>query len=174
MIKFLTELAPLIAFFVGYKYGGIESATLYMLIISVVTITIYYLVNKQIQTFSLVSFGVLFISASITLLTGNPVFIKVKPTILYVIFGLAFLISAFKNRPFLKYLLATAIPLKESCWNILSYRFAIFFLLMAVVNEIVWRNCEENIWVKFKVFGALPIMLAFILLQIPFLMRNKL
>ena len=174
MIKFLSEFGPLIAFFIAYKYGDIQSAALYMLIASIASITICYLIEKKVQTFSLVSSGILLISASFTLISGNAVFIKIKPTILYIIFGGSFLISAIKNRPLMKYLLKGAVPLQEKSWNILSYRFAAFFLLMAVVNELVWRNCAEVTWVKFKVFGALPITLLFILLQVPFLLKNKL
>jgi intracellular septation protein len=174
MIKFLTEFGPLIAFFVGYKYGGIQAATLYMLVTSIVSLMIYYIINRRVHNFSLISSGILLISASITLITGNPVFIKIKPTILYVTFAISFYVSALKNRPLMKYMLSSALPLEEKCWNILSYRFAVFFILMAVLNEMVWRNCEEATWVKFKVFGALPITLIFILLQLPFLMKNRL
>lgn len=175
MIKFLSEFAPLIAFFVGYKYGGgIQGATLYMLVVSIICIIINYVVTRKLHTFSLVSTGVLVVSASITLLTGNPMFIKIKPTILYIIFGFSFFISAIKNRPLVKYLLSSAMPLKEHCWNILSYRFTIFFFAMAFINEMVWRNFDEVTWVKFKVFGALPVTIIFILVQIPFLIKNKL
>lgn len=174
MLKFLSEVGPLIAFFIGYKYGGIQSATLFMLIVSLISLIAYYFINGKIHNFSLVSSGVLLISAAITLATGNSMFIKIKPTILYIIFGLAFLISALKNRPLMKYLLNSALPLQESSWNILSYRFATFFLIMAIANEFIWRNFEESTWVNFKVFGVLPLTIIFILSQIPFLMKNKL
>lgn len=174
MFKFLSEVGPLIAFFIGYKYGGIQSATFFMLIVSLISLGVYYFINGKIHNFSLISTGVLLVSATITLITGNPVFIKIKPTILYLIFGLAFLISALKGRPLMKYMLNSALPLQESSWNILSYRFAGFFLIMAIANEIIWRNFEETTWVNFKVFGVLPLTIAFILSQIPFLMKNKL
>jgi len=74
----------------------------------------------------------------------------------------------------MKYILSSALPLQESAWKILSYRFTGFFIVMAIINEIVWRNFEELTWVKFKVFGAIPITVIFILLQIPFLMKNRL
>ena len=174
MIKFLSEFGPLIAFFVGYKYGGIQSATLYMVIASVVSVIICYILYRKVQTFSLVSSGILLVTGGITIFTGNSMFIKIKPTILYIIFGSAFFISALKNKPFMKYLLSGTIQLKEESWNLLSYRFTIFFLLMAIINEVVWRNFEEITWVKFKVFGAIPITLLFILIQIPFVIKNKL
>ncbi|MGI4776368.1 MAG: septation protein A [Janthinobacterium lividum] len=174
MLKFITELGPLIAFFVGYKYGGIQTATLYMLVASIAGLVVYFLINRKIHNFALISSGILLISASITLITGNAVFIKIKPTILYVIFAFAFYVSALKNKPLMKYMLSSALPLQEKCWNILSYRFSVFFSLMAILNELAWRNLEEITWVKFKVFGALPITLIFILLQLPLIIKNRL
>ncbi len=174
MLKFVTEFGPLAAFFIGYSVGGIHTATLYMLVVSIVSLGIYYLINRKIHNFSLISSGILLVSASITLLTGNAVFIKVKPTILYVVFAVAFYFSATKEKPLMKYILSSALPLQESSWRVLSYRFAGFFTAMAIVNEIVWRNFEEITWVKFKVFGAIPITIIFILLQVPFLMKNRL
>lgn len=175
MLKLISEIAPLLAFFIGYFYGGsIESATLYMLVTSVTCVSVYYFVEYKLPVSTLVSSGVLLVSASISLLTGNPVFIKIKPTILYIIFGVSFLYSALKNKSFMKYMLSHFIQLEDRIWNILSYRVALFFLFMAVINEIVWRNFPEGTWVKFKVFGALPVTILFILLQLPFMYKNKL
>lgn len=174
MLKFVTEFGPLVAFFVGYKVGGIQTATLYMLVISLTSLVIYYLINRKIHNFSLISSGILLVSATITLVTGNAVFIKVKPTILYVVFALAFYFSATREKPLMKYILNSALPLQESSWKVLSYRFAGFFVIMAIVNEMVWRNFEELTWVKFKVFGAIPITVLFILMQLPFIMKNRL
>ncbi|WP_375326907.1 septation protein A [Candidatus Tisiphia endosymbiont of Nemotelus uliginosus] len=175
MLKLLSEFAPLVAFFTGYFYrGNIESATLYMLITSIVCISIYYLVEYKIPISTLISSGVLLVSASIALISGNSMYIKIKPTILYVIFGIAFFTTARKNNTFMKYMLKHFIQLEDRCWNILSYRTAGFFLFMAVLNELVWRNCAEATWVKFKVFGAIPVTIIFILLQMPFILKNKL
>ncbi len=173
MFKFLSEFGPLVAFFVAYKYGNIQSAASYMLIASVISIGLYYLVERKIQAFSLVSSGVLLLSASVTIISGNPIFIKIKPTILYIVFGLWFLISAKRGAPLLKYLLNELIEMDAKSWNILSYRFAFFFLTMAVVNEIVWRNFHEAAWVNFKVFWVLPLTGFFILLQAPFVLKRK-
>ncbi len=175
MFKILSEFAPVVALFVGYFYGGgMETATLYMLITSIICISIYYLVKRKIPTSTLVSSGVLLVSASIALISGNPVFIKIKPTILYVIFGSAFLISAIKNNSFMKYMMNHFIQLEDKHWNILSYRTAGFFLFMAILNEIIWRYCAEATWIKFKIFGAIPITIVFILLQMPFILKHKL
>ena len=174
MIKFLSEFGVLIAFFVGYKYGGgIKGATIYMLVTSIIMTTLNYVIERKLHTFSLVSTGILLVTGGIALISGNAMFIKIKPTILYIVSGATMLISAIKKKPFLKYLFNSSISLDEKCWIILSYRFAIFFFVMAITNELVWRNVEEIVWVKFKVFIALPVMIVFVISQIPFILKNQ-
>ena len=174
MLKFITEFGPLIAFFVGYKTGGILDATLYMLVASVIGISISYIVLRKINKVNLVSAGLLLVSASLTLFSGNSMFIKMKPTVLYCVFATAFLVTNFKWKPAIQFALGSAIKFKEEKnWRILNTRFMWFFLLMAAVNEVVWRNFPEETWVNFKVFGAMPIMLIFVMIQMPFIMRNK-
>ncbi len=174
MLKFLIEFGPLVAFFIGYSNNGILVATLYMLIASVVGLVITYIREKKINMINMISSGLLLASSSLTLFSGNSIFIKMKPTVLYIIFGAIFLITNFKWQPAIKFVLGKAISLKEeSKWRELNIRFMVFFVMMAVANEIIWRNFSEEIWVNFKVFGALPISLLFMISQMPFIMRNK-
>ena len=174
MFKFITEFGPVIAFFIGYRVGGILEATLYMLVVSVISLLITYLKERKINSINLISSSLLFATASLTLFSGNSIFIKIKPTVLYCIFACVFLITNFKWKPAVQYLLGTSIKFKEDKnWYSLNFRFMWFFILMACANEIIWRNFSEEIWVSFKVFGAMPITIIFILLQMPFIMRNK-
>ncbi|WP_347938712.1 septation protein A [Rickettsia oklahomensis] len=175
MLKLSSEIGPVIAFFAGFFYGGgIQNATLYMLITAIVCVTICYFVDKKVSKLSIISVSVLLVSGSITLISGDSMYIKIKPTILYVIFGIIFLMSGIRKNPFIKYALESIVRLKEESWITLSYRAAAFFFFMAVVNEIVWRNFSDETWVKFKVFGVIPITFIFILLQLPLLLKNKL
>lgn len=174
MLKFFSEFAPLIAFFFGYKSGGILEATLYMLIASIISTLITYIRERKINIINLIATGLLLISAGLTLFSGNAIFIKMKPTVLYCLSALAFLITNFKWNPAIKYVLGHAIKLKEEKnWYNLNLRFMWFFFTMAIINEIVWRNFDEGFWVSFKVFGAMPLTILFIIIQIPFLMRHK-
>jgi len=116
----------------------------------------------------------LLISSSLTLFSGNSVFIKMKPTVLYIIFALIFFITNFKWQPATKVVFGKAISFKEEAkWRQLNVRFMLFFIGMAMVNEIIWRNFPEETWVNFKVFGTLPITLLFMFTQMPFIVRNK-
>jgi intracellular septation protein len=175
MLKFITEFGPLVAFFIGYKTGGILDATLYMLVASAIGLIVTYIKEQKINMVNLISSGLLLVSASLTLFSGNSIFIKMKPTVLYCVFACVFLVTNFKCKPAIQYVLGAAIKFKEDKnWYSLNLRFMWFFILMAFANEFVWRNFSEDLWVSFKVFGAMPITIIFILLQMPFIMKNKL
>ncbi|MDG1436192.1 MAG: septation protein A [Rickettsiaceae bacterium] len=174
MFKLITEFGPLIAFFAGYKTGGIISATIYMLIASLVAITVTYIYDRKIHKINIISTVLLLISASLTIFSGNAMFIKMKPTVLYFMFACIFLTTNYKWSPAIKYVLGHSIKLKEvQNWQSLNLRFMWFFFFMSVLNEIIWRNFDESTWVNFKVFGVLPITLVFVMLQIPFIMKNQ-
>jgi intracellular septation protein len=174
MFKFITEFGPLIAFFVGYKKSGILEATLYMLVASVIAVVITYIYERKINKVNLISTALLLISASLTLFSGNTMFIKMKPTALYCIFASVFLITNYKWNPAIEYVLGHTIKLQDNKhWYTLNLRFMWFFFVMAILNEVVWRNFDESTWVSFKVFGSLPITLIFVMLQVPFIMKHQ-
>ncbi len=174
MLRFFAEFGPIAAFFVGYNNNGILTATLYMLVASVIGVIIIYVTEKKINMVNIISSGLLLISSSLTLFSGNSVFIKMKPTILYIVFALVFLITNFKWQHATKIVFGKAISFKEEAkWRQLNIRFMLFFMVMAMTNEIIWRNFAEETWVNFKVFGTLPITLLFMITQMPFIVRNK-
>jgi intracellular septation protein len=91
-----------------------------------------------------------------------------------IVFALIFLITNFKWQPATKIVFGKAISFKEEAkWRQLNIRFMFFFIIMAMTNEVIWRNFTEETWVNFKVFGALPITLLFMITQMPFIIRNK-
>lgn len=174
IVKIL-ELFPLLAFFIGYKFSGIILGTAAMILATIFHIFISYRFNKKINKVALISIILLSISFLLTLISGNAMFIKIKPTILYIIFALIFFITTYyTKKPAIKYVFANVFDLKdEKCWKQVNIRFAYFFLFMAILNEVIWRNFTESFWVNFKVFGALPITIIFTFSQLPFLIKNK-
>lgn len=174
MLKLFVELIPVFAFFIGYKIGGIFHATIYTLVATIATTTAMYLLKVKISKPHLITNLLLLVSAGLTLISGDSTFIKMKPTILYCIFGFTFFITNFKWEPAVKLALGNAIQLKEDiAWLRLNIRFMWFFFSMAAINEFVWRTFSEETWVHFKVFGALPMTFIFLLLQVPYLMQNR-
>lgn len=174
MLKFITEFGPLVAFFVGYKTGGIISATVYMLICSCVAMSLTLIFKKKVNKINVISTVILLISGGLTIFSGNTIFIKMKPTVLYSLFAAILFFTNMRGTPAIKFILGATVKLKdEQYWSQLNARFMVFFILMAATNEIVWRSFSEESWVNFKVFGALPITMIFTFSQVPFIMRNS-
>lgn len=174
MVKFLIEFLPLVAFFIGYKLGGIFEATQYTLVATIIATLASFIFKVPFNKINLATNILVMVSASLTLLSGNTVFIKMKPTFLYCIFGIIFLVTNYKWQPAVKLMLGSAIQLKEEKnWLHLNSRFMWFFFIMAIVNELIWRNYSEETWVNFKVIYTLPITFLFLAFQIPYLLKYK-
>jgi intracellular septation protein len=110
---------------------------------------------------------------SLTFLLNDPRFIKIKPTIINLMFAGALFFGLMTGRLFLKLLLGEAFNLTEEGWRKLSIRWAAFFVTLAVLNEIVWRNFSEAAWVNFKVFGILGISVVFGVAQVGLIKRHE-
>lgn len=173
MLKLLVELGPIIVFFITYQYSDILLATKLMLLVTSICLLISYLVDKKISLPLLLSAIILFFSGAVTLMTGDSKYIKMKPTIVYIIFCVSLYVASLRNIALIKNLLGHVINLKDQDWLNLSRRCAGFFFGMAVVNELIWRNFSDSFWVSFKVFGAGPVTLLFIALQIPFILKKQ-
>ena len=111
----------------------------------------------------------------LTIYFDNPIFIYIKPTIINILFGLALLFGKyFTNETLLKKILGNAINLSEAGWKILNKRWALFFIGLAILNEIIWRTQSEEFWVNFKVWGMLPITFIFTAFQFNIINKYKL
>lgn len=173
MRKFLTELGPLLVFFIFYKFYGIITATIAMVITTIITIAINFYFEKKVSFIPLISALILIFFGTLTIYTGNSKFVKMKPTIVNIFFASILIGGAFFQKGLLKYLLGGSIKLPESAWIKLSIRWGMFFIILALLNEFLWRNYDEATWVKFKVFGIIPLTIIFMLTQIPFLSKNR-
>ena len=109
----------------------------------------------------------------LTFWLNDPRFIKIKPTIINLLFAGVLLFGLMTGRPLLKLLLGEAFNLTEEGWRRLSVRWALFFLALAALNELVWRNFSEAVWVNFKVFGILGLSLVFAMAQIGLIKRHE-
>jgi intracellular septation protein len=121
-----------------------------------------------------VSGVVVFIFGALTLWLHDDVFIKMKPTIVNTLFGGVLLGGLFFGRSLLGYVFDSAFHLDAEGWKKLTFRWGLFFLFLAVVNEVVWRSFSTDAWVTFKVWGIMPITLLFTLSQMPLIMRHSL
>lgn len=165
-LKLLLDFAPLGAFFVGYKIGDIRSATIMLIAVTAASLGIIYTAERRIARAPLVSGLLVAMLGGLTLYLDDPLFIKVKPTVLNLLFAVALLGGVFiGRRGLLRYVLDVAFRLSDRGWLILSRRWGFFFLFLAVLNEVIWRNFPLEFWVNFKVFGMFTLTIAFALAQ---------
>ena len=165
LIKSLIEIIPLILFFIVNAKYGIIFATKTFVITTLIALIISYLYFKKISTPLLITTFLVLIFGGLTIFFKDPTFIKLKPTIVYFLFSLFLFVGLALKKNFLQIYLSNLIKINDTGWNILTKRWGIFFLLMALLNETIWRNFSTDFWVSFKVFGFLPLTIIFTLFQ---------
>lgn len=172
-IKTFLDLFPIAIFFVAYKVFGIITATFAIIITTLISLAIIYLLEKRIAMAPLVTGVIVTIFGGLTIWFNNEMFLKLKPTIVNLIFAAILLGGYFIKKGLIKHVLGAAFNLSEENWRILSLRWGIFFLAMALLNEYVWRNYPTDIWVDFKVFGLISITMIFAITQSPFIVKHQ-
>jgi intracellular septation protein len=172
-LKLFCEIFPLISFFVVYKFYNLFYATLSLIVTTIISLCLHYIKYKKVTKSQIFSLCVILLFGSLTLITKNADFIKMKLTIINLVFALVLLIGVYLKKPFLQYIIGPSIQLSEKDWLKLSSRWSIFFFIIAILNEIIWRNYSDKIWVNFKVFGVIPLSLVFIISQMPFIHKNS-
>ena len=173
-IKLFIDIGPLAIFFIYYKLSGdLIDAILPLMLATVVAVIISYILEKKIPIMPTLGAGIVVIFGGLTIIFDNKIFIFMKPTIINIIFAGILYGGIILKKPFLKYLLGSALKLEEDGWFILTQRWAAFFIALAVLNEIVWRTMSEDFWVSFKVFGILPITFIFTMTQFPLIKKYQ-
>ena len=165
IIKSLIEIIPLILFFIVNAKYGIIVATKIFVITTVIALVVSYLHLKNFSAPLLITSFLVLIFGGLTIFFKDPTFIKLKPTIVYLLFSSFLFLGLILKKNFLKIYLSNLIKLNNIGWDILTKRWSLFFLAMAVLNEIIWRNFSTDFWVSFKVFGFLPLTIIFMMLQ---------
>ena len=171
--RFALDLGPLFIFFVAYRFLGIYAATGVFMAAVLVALVLDYVFERKLSPVPIMTAVLVLIFGGLTLYLKNAIFIKMKPTALYLLFGLTLLGGLYFNRLFLKYVLSLGFEMPDNAWRTLTLRYGLFFLALAAANEFVWRNFSESVWVDFKVWGVVPLIFLFTLSQAPFLMRHQ-
>lgn len=172
IIKIIVEILPLVAFFSAFKFYGIIIATYWLIGMTIFAVLLGYIVEKKISKMQISTLVIITIMGAITIFSGDSQYIKMKPTIINIIFSLILILSIINKKLYIKFIFQNQISMPEESWIVLTKRMAWFFLFCAILNEIVWRNFSESIWVNFKVFAILPLTFLFITLQF-MLLKNQ-
>jgi len=171
--KILIDIGPLAVFFIFYTRSGLQASILPLMIATVIAVLFSYILEKKIPIMPTVGAGIVLIFGGLTIYFDNEVFIKMKPTIINLVFAVILYGGMLIRKPFLKILLGAALKLEEEGWRILTNRWIGFFIALAILNEIVWRTQSTDIWVNFKVFAILPITFIFTMTQFPLIKKYQ-
>jgi intracellular septation protein len=172
-LKLLIEAGPLVVFFAAYSATDLMTATAVFMVAIAVALGASIWLERRVPIMPLVSAAVVMIFGGLTLWLDDDTFIKMKPTIINGLFAAALLGGLIFRRPFLKPLFGPVMQLDEAGWLKLSLRWGVFFALVGVLNEIVWRHFSTDNWVTFKVFGILPLTVIFAMAQTPLIQRHS-
>lgn len=171
--KILIEMGPLLVFFITNARMGIFEATAAFMGAIVLSLAASWALERRLPIMPLVTAGFVLTFGTLTLVLADDLFIKLKPTVVNVLFAAILFGGLAKKRSLLRPLLESSMKLDAEGWRTLTLRWACFFVFLAIVNEIVWRNTSTDTWVSFKVFGILPLTIAFTITQIPLIQRHE-
>ncbi|HWE21949.1 MAG TPA: septation protein A [Hyphomicrobiaceae bacterium] len=180
LVKFLIDFGPLVVFFVTYSVveryqpeAGIYWATGILMAATVAALAASRLLLGRFSVPPLVTAALVVVFGGLTIWLQDPRFVMMKPTIINLIFAGVLAFGFLTGRPLLKLVMGEALKLTDQGWQRLSVRWFAFFLSMAVLNEVVWRNFSQPTWVTFKAWGILPLTLLFAVAQIGLIKRYE-
>ena len=171
LLKLTLDIGPLVLFFAANARFGIFAATGAFMVAVVAALLTAYAMTRQWPIMPVVTAIVVVVFGGLTLALHDETFIKLKPTVIYTLFGGILLGGYILEKPFLAILFDSMFHLTPEGWRKLTLRWALFFLALAVLNEVIWRTQSTDFWVNFKLFGFTPITLLFAAMQYPLLMR---
>ena len=177
LIKFLTDFGPLLIFFVIYfKYDkNLMVAIPPFVVATLVALVIVYFLEKKIPIVLLTSGIIITLFGGLTLYFDNKIFFYMKPTIVNLLFAaVLFFGKYFTKKPLLNIFFQNALRLQDEGWEKLNFRWICFFIIVAILNEVVWRTQSEVFWVNFKVWGLLPISFLYAVSLVPLINKYKL
>ena len=171
-LKPAIDYGPLAVFFAGYVTVGLMAATAALIAASLLALLFAWLLERRVPLVPLITAAIVVVFGGLTLWLQDETFIKMKPTIVQALFALVLVGGLVFGRPLLKPLLGPVMPpMSDWAWRQFTLRYALFFIAMAALNELVWRSQSTDFWVTFKVFGLPGLTVLFILAQIPFVGR---
>jgi intracellular septation protein len=170
-LKLALDIGPLVLFFVANNRFGIFTATGVFMAASLAAIAVTYAMTRHLAIMPIITAVIVLVFGGLTLILHDETFIKLKPTIIYVLFGGTLAVGLMFGKSLLGIVLDSMFHLTDEGWRKLTLRWALFFFALAALNEVVWRTQTTDFWVSFKLFGALPLTFVFGALQMPLIKK---
>jgi len=171
-VKLALDIGPLILFFVVNAKAGIFAATGAFMAAVVVALVVSYVLIRRFPVMTVVSAVIVIVFGGLTIFLHDDTFIKIKPTLIYLLFGGVLAGGLLLRKPLLSMVFDSVFNLTDEGWRKLTIRWAAFFFVMALLNEIVWRTQTTDFWVSFKLFGFVPLTFLFALAQFPLMRKH--
>jgi intracellular septation protein len=169
IIKMALELGPLVIFFIANARADIFVATASFMVAMTVSLVLTWLILKKVAIMPLVTGAVVLVFGGLTLWLQDDTFIKIKPTITNGLFAAVLLGGLLFGQSLLKYVFGDVYKLRPEGWSKLTLNWGLFFVVLAVINEVLWRNFSTDVWVAFKVWGVMPLTVLFSISQLSLL-----
>jgi intracellular septation protein len=170
--KTILDFAPLALFFVAYKFAGLYAATATVIVACIASLGVGWWFDRKISPVPLFTAVIVAVLGGLTLYLQNATFIKMKPTIVYALLGFCLIGGELSDKSVMKHILGTTVRMDAAGCRGMAMRFGGFFLVMAAINELIWRNYSENFWVNYHTFGAMALTVLFAVSQAPFLAKH--
>lgn len=177
-VKLALELGPILAFFIlyfrlregtftiaGTEYSGFIVVTAIFIPLMVLTTFILYRLTGKLAKMQVATLILVVVFGSLTIWFNDERFFKMKPTIIYMLFGGALAFGLMRGHSYLQYMMEEVMPLKREGWMILTRRITAFFFALAILNEVIWRTMSTDTWVSFKTFGLTAAVFLFFMTQ---------
>ena len=177
-VKPLLEFGPIVAFFIAYTqmkdnsytiagsdYQGFIVVTLFFIPVLLVSTVFLWLLTGKISPMQIITVILVTVFGGLTVWFNDDRFIKMKPTIIYLLFGGILAFGLIRGQSYLRLVMQEMLPLRDEGWMMLTRRFALFFFGLALLNEAIWRSFSTEVWVYFKTFGLTAALFAFLLMQ---------
>jgi intracellular septation protein len=170
--KTLLEFLPLVAFFITYYKAGLMWATGVLLVCMLLSLIIQYSLTRTVSRTQIVITALVLVFGGLTLYLQDPFYFKIKVSIINGLLAMTLVFGLLTNRLFLRDIIGSSIEMPDSAWRTLSWRWVVFFLVLAVLNIVIWRNFSEPVWVNFKAYGLLVLTMLFALANAPFMAKH--
>jgi intracellular septation protein len=174
LAKLAIEAGPLLVFFIANMKFGIFAATGAFMAAITISLLASWFLERRLPPMALFTAAFVLVLGGLTIYLEDELFIKLKPTIVNTLFAGILTVGLLTGRLLLKIVFGAAFQLTDEGWRILTRRWIVFFLILAILNEVVWRSTSTDTWVSFKVFGIMPLTIVFGITLLPLLKRHEL